>query len=73
MMGARYDLPLDTSEKLRIERWSLNREGYDKHGSYWGVDYPLYRVTDSEGHQRFIRSLNREDVKRWFPKAKFYR
>jgi hypothetical protein len=72
MMGAREDLPPNTTEKLSLVRWYLYGD-YDKNGSYWGKGEPLYRAMDGEGRQRFVRANSRDDAKRQFPNAKFYR
>jgi hypothetical protein len=30
--------------KIELERVSINRQGYDSHGRYWGTGAPLYAV-----------------------------
>lgn len=46
-----------TPAELEAHRIELDDEGYDEHGSYWGVGQPLYWVTTTDGrHDCFVRA-----------------
>lgn len=66
-------LPQNTTAKLRLSRVSLNQGGYDARGRYWGVGAPLYFAEDDDGNHRALRAASREEAKRQFPNAKWYR
>lgn len=51
-----------TPAELEAHRIDLDDQGYDEHGSYWGIGQPLYWVTTSDGrHDCFVRA---DDVPR---------
>jgi hypothetical protein len=66
-------LPQGTSAKLRLYRVGLNQGGYDARGRYWGTGQPLYFAEDDDGNHRALRASSREEAKRQFPNAKWYR
>lgn len=44
-------------QRYVVERVSLNRGGYDRHGRYWGIGERLYRVDDEEtGKSKHVRA-----------------
>lgn len=63
----------ETTAKLMLARVILNQGGYDARGRYWGVGAPLYAAQDDDGNMRYVRAATREEAKRQFPKAKWYR
>lgn len=73
MMGALETLDPNTTLKLRLYRHRLNSQGYDKYGSYWGSGELLWRAEDESGNVLHVRAMTREQAKRRFPSAKFYR
>lgn len=47
-----------------LERVPLNRGGYDRRGTYWGVGAPLYRYSDESGAlDGYVRAHSREEAK----------
>lgn len=66
-------LPKNTTAKLRLYRVKIDSSGYDDRGRYWGVGQPLYFAEDDDGNHRALRAASREDAKRQFPNAKWYR
>lgn len=73
-MGRRSDLSSDTTTKLHLQRVRLDSGGYDPGGAYWGSGQPLFCAWDDEtGEARYLRASSRDEAKRQFPKARWYR
>lgn len=50
--------------KLLAEHVRIDRQGYDRRGSYWGVGQKLYRVSDYEtGMDTFVRASDAKSAK----------
>lgn len=71
----------NTAVKCYLRKVRLNTQGYDSHGSYWGIGNPLYVAFVDEPSidfpTWFLRARDREHAKRvvsarW-PKASYFR
>lgn len=68
-----------TQQKFFLNRVSIDRQGYDSHGRYWGVGAPLFLWEEDGGRQDsgFLRAKDRkvakEILRKQFPNARFYR
>lgn len=71
-MGRRSDLPLDTAEKLHLRHVPFVDDCYDQGGAYWGMPDNLYCAW-SEDQVHYLRADSREDAKKSFPNARFFR
>lgn len=63
---------------IGISRIKLDRQGYDRHGSYYGVGAPLWAVYDDNGDIEInVRAPSKKAVKDMIraeiPNARFYR
>ena len=72
------EAPRDESIKIHLRRVHLDSGGYDKNGTYFGNRIPLYWAADKEGNVDFIvvgatREAAKEQVREYYPKAKFFR
>ncbi len=78
-MGCRTNFSdLDTSGgRLYLTRVRLDRGGYERDGTYWGVGTPLWAVRDWDRGIHYLRANDREAAKRVVrancPNATFYR
>lgn len=68
----------NTTERFSLSRVSINREGYDSRGSYWGSGAPLFAYEseshDAYGHLRASdRAAAKQKLREMYPKAKIGR
>lgn len=50
---------------VSLARVRLDAGGYDRDGTYWGVDIPLYRAYSYEGdrdYEEYVRAFSRESA-----------
>jgi len=68
--------------RLHLQRVPINSQGYDPGGAYWGTGQPLYVAFDTEADTEYMQEIffrawtrneAKEEAKRIFPNAKFYR
>lgn len=51
------------AKRLKTEKIRLSRQGYDKHGKYYGVGEPLFRVYDDDyAVDKIVRAANASDA-----------
>ncbi len=70
-MGRDSDSPaeFDLSRPLHLQRVPLHGD-YDPGGAYWGAGPPpLYCVWDDDGHERYARVINPQDLMNLWPDA----
>lgn len=64
---------------VRLVHCPLNSGGYDRGGAYWGIGAPLYYFEASPAGlvSGYVRGRTREaaklEVRKLYPKARFYR
>lgn len=81
-IAPRFPESQDFAGKVTLRRVYLNAGGYDRNGTYFGCDRPLfwYAASDPDGEtiiDAMLRADSRADAKaqilRKFPRARFYR
>lgn len=72
--------PATFDGRLVLRRVHLNSGGYDRNGTYFGYDLPLYWYAFDDGERTLdcmLRASNRADAKaqilKKYPLARFYR
>ena len=60
---------------VRLFRVTVNRDGYDPGGAYWGLGKPVWVATDDGNYRAFVRASSRIEavVELGAPKAKMRR
>lgn len=63
--------------RLYVQRVRLDSGGYDSGGAYWGHGAALWRISDNDLFETYLRAATREAAKRKVlaevPGARFYR
>jgi hypothetical protein len=63
---ALWDVPMakNTAEMfVTLHRVTLNRDGYDRDGCYWGIGLPLYYHSSFDGSvEGYLRASDRESA-----------
>ena len=63
-MGRRSCYYLTNGEKVYCQRVSIDSQGYDRGGAYWGIGQPLYCVFQPDGDLRvFVRADSNKQAK----------
>ena len=75
--------PADVAWRFSLARVPINRGGYDRMGTYWGIGTPLYRYEavepDSTGPapEGYFRAASRDaakaELRSRYPLARFFR
>lgn len=53
------------AKKIYADRVTIDRQGYDKRGRYWGVGQKLYYVSDEDGGiDKYVRADSASEAKR---------
>lgn len=63
-MGRSNHIEHPIEQKLFLREVPLDKGGYDKGGTYWGLYQTLYCAYNGEGTRIFIRANSRESAKK---------